>query len=130
MTTRTICLSFAIALALLAAAPTRAVDTGSVIPKLIPQPAQIVQLQGSFVVGANTPLRAGDGEVVREVGRQFKAMLGAGLPLRLDLAKESSRHDTIVFTLDPAKTWASPDAYTLDITTTGVLVSAGSALCA
>lgn len=126
MTTRTICLSFAIALALLAAAPTRAVDTGSVIPKLIPQPAQIVQLQGSFVVGANTPLRAGDGEVVREVGRQFKAMLGAGLPLRLDLAKESSRHDTIVFTLDPAKTWASPDAYTLDITTTGVLVSAGS----
>ena len=126
MTTRTACLNSALALALLAAAPTRAVDTGSVIPKLIPQPAQIVQLQGSFVVGANTPLRAGDGEVVREVGRQFKAMLGAGLPLRLDLAKESSRHDTIVFTLDPAKTWASPDAYTLDITTTGVLVSAGS----
>ena len=41
MTTRIACLTTAIALALLAAAPTRAADAGSVIPKLIPQPAQL-----------------------------------------------------------------------------------------
>ena len=90
MTTRTACLNSALALALLAAAPTRAADAGSVIPKLIPQPAQIVQLQGSFVVTAQTAVRTGDSEVERAVGAQFQAMLGDGWPLPLDLSQDGS----------------------------------------
>ena len=126
MTTRSVCLSSAIALALLAAAPTRAADAGSVIPKLIPQPSQIVQLQGSFVVDAHTAVRAGDGDVVREVGRQFKAMLGDDWPLPLDLSKDGSSQNKILFALDNSRSWASPDAYTLDVDATGVRVLAGS----
>ena len=126
MTTRSVCLSSAIALALLAAAPTRAADAGSVIPKLIPQPAQIVQLQGSFVVTTQTAVRAGDGDVVRAVGRQFKAMLGDDWPMPLDLSKDGSSQAKILFALDNSRSWASPDAYTLDVDADGVRVLAGS----
>ncbi|MDE2380729.1 MAG: family 20 glycosylhydrolase [Xanthomonadaceae bacterium] len=126
MTTRSACLISALALALLVTAPTRATDVGSVIPKLIPQPAQIVQLQGSFVVTAQTAVRTGDSEVERAVGAQFQAMLGDGWPLPLDLSQDGSGQGKIAFALDHSHTWGSPDAYMLDVDAAGVRVRAGS----
>ncbi|WP_256645913.1 beta-N-acetylhexosaminidase [Thermomonas paludicola] len=137
-TRRAICLPVAaVALCLLTAACRGPVGSAGlqaaaaadavVQPRLLPQPAQMRLTGGSFVVNAHTPLRAGDGAAVRAVGRQFKAMLGGGLALPLDLAKEGSRTGNIVFALDASRAWASPDAYSIDIDERGVRVYAGDA---
>jgi hexosaminidase len=116
---------FALCLAL----PPGIAAAGDVVaqPKLVPLPAHLVQKPGGFTVDANTPIRAGDGPVLRQVGRQFKAMLGERLPLPLDLAKDGSRTGNIVFALDHAQAWSAPDAYGIDIDGDGVRVYAGDA---
>ncbi len=99
----------------------------TVLPKLIPQPAHMVQKPGSFTVTAATPLRAGDGPEARKIGAQFKAMLGDALPLPLDLAKEGGRGNGIAFALDASRQWVAPDAYSIDIDGNGIRVHAGNA---
>lgn len=123
------CLPAALSVALAAAllcGPAFAADAGPVLPRLIPQPASMVQLPGSFEVNARTVLRAADGPQVRQVGAQFKTMLGAKFPLPLDLSKEGSAKGAILFALDPSVQWASPEAYQLEVDTDGVRVTAGS----
>ena len=117
----------AFCLGLLSASVASADEAGIVTPKLLPQPAHMVRMPGSFEVTADTPLRAADGPVLRQVGMQFKAMLGDRLSLRLDLAKDGSHGNNIVFGFDSARAWASPDAYSIDIDEHGVRVHAGDA---
>lgn len=127
MTSRTVTLSTILGLALLGTPHVHAAEAAPIQPRLIPQPALLLQKPGSFTVTTDTPVRAGDGPVVREVGMQFKAMLGERLPLRLDLAKEGRHAGNILFTLDTARAWSVADAYRIDIDAHGVRVSAGDA---
>lgn len=95
-------------------------------PKLIPQPLNMRQAEGGFTVTASTRVLAGDGEKVRRVGAQFKAMLPSTLPLALDLSKAGRAAGTITFSLDSAAKWPNADAYRLDIDRGGVRVQAGT----
>ena len=126
MQPRHVLLPAAFGIALLGAPAVRAADA-VVIPKLVPQPAHMVRMPGSFTVTASTPVRAGDGAAVRQVGAQFKAMLGERLPLVLDVAKDGSRGDNIEFALDATHAWSAPDAYRLVVDERGVRVTAGDA---
>ena len=126
MKPRTALLPAALCFALLAAPGVRA-DDAVVVPRLVPLPAHMVRKPGGFTVTADTPVRAADGPVLRQVGAQFKAMLGERLPLMLDLAKDGSRGNNIEFALDPTRKWSAPDAYSIDIDERGVRVYAGDA---
>lgn len=126
MKPRTALLPAALCFALLAAPGVRA-DDAVVVPRLVPLPAHMVRKPGGFTVTADTPVRAADGPVLRQVGAQFKAMLGERLPLMLDLAKDGSRGNNIEFALDATRKWSAPDAYSIDIDERGVRVYAGDA---
>lgn len=106
--------------------PLAAASQSTVVPKLIPQPAQLVQLAGHYTLHTHATVRAGDGAPLRQVGLQFQDMLGAAFPLQLDLAKESRQPAAIRFSLDNQRAWSTPDAYAIDITSHGIHVSAGS----
>lgn len=95
-------------------------------PKLIPQPAQMLQLPGSVALPVAAVVRAGDGPQLRQVGLQFKAMLGAAFPITLDWAKQATTRSDISFALDTTRPWPAADAYTLDVGRDGVQVRAGS----
>jgi hexosaminidase len=124
MKPRTALLPAAFCLALCAAPFARA-DQAVVVPRLVPQPARMVQGVGSLVVDADTRVHA-DGAAARTAAAQFLAMLPANGPLRLAV-DGGGAPGGIVFVLDASRAWSSPDAYTLDVGADGVRVAAGNA---
>ncbi|MBS0226020.1 MAG: family 20 glycosylhydrolase [Proteobacteria bacterium] len=100
----------------------RAGDAGIVIPKLLPQPAHMVRMQGSFAIDGNTGIHA-DGVVARTAATQFAAMLPASGPQPKRVASKTP--EGIAFAIDVAQSWPSPDAYAIDIDASGVRVRAG-----
>lgn len=112
----------AFCLGLLSTSGAWAGDAGIVTPKLLPQPAHMIQMPGSFAIDGNTRIHA-DGGVARTVAAQFMAMLPASAP-RPGLAA-SKAPGGIAFAIDATQAWPSPDAYAIDIDATGVRVRAG-----
>ncbi len=92
---------------------------------LIPAPASVKAGSGAFRVQTTTPVIA-DGAAA-DVARQFVAMLGKshGIALQASAARQGDR--AIRFALDPATPIESPEGYVLDVTSTGVNVTARDA---
>lgn len=106
--------------------PPCAAADAPVVPRLIPQPAHMLQRPGSFTVPAHARVQAGDDPRLRQVGRQFQAMLGDVFPITLEAANPATARADIAFVLDASRRWPLPDAYAIDIDGNGVRVRAGS----
>jgi len=109
------------ALGTMAAAP-----QGTPTP-LIPMPAQVVRHSGSFTVTAATPVLLHSQDPASEFAAQhFVDTLGqtSGLRLRVENGGSVSRHDAIVFQLDPGAEVAQGGGYTLDVSPQGIRVVA------
>lgn len=113
----------AFCLGLMSATSAWAGDAGIVIPKLVPQPAHMVQKSGSFMVDGDTRIHA-EGSVARTVAAQFAVMLPASVALQRKPVTGNSQ-DGISLAIDAARSWSSPDAYAIDIDAHGVRVAAG-----
>ncbi len=89
---------------------------------IVPRPQSIQPAAGSYLVDARTPVRA-QGEAAARVAAQFTGLLGKTTPLAL-AADAGNAKGGIVFRLAPAGADTSPEAYTLDISPTGIVVEA------
>ncbi len=98
-------------------------DAGIVTPKLLPQPAYMVQKPGSFMIDGNTRIHA-DGAAARTVAAQFAAMLPPSVSLQRQPLHDKAQ-DGIAFAIDAARAWPSPAAYAIDVDAHGVRVRAG-----
>ncbi len=87
---------------------------------LIPLPAKMEPRQGQFTLGASTPIHA-EGEAAQRVAKQFANFVSTAGKINLGLAAENAA-GAIRFAIDPALKNASPEAYTLEVTTDGITV--------
>ncbi len=91
---------------------------------IIPRPQSMQPAAGTFLVAAGTTVHA-QGEAAARVAAQFTGLLGRTTPLAL-ATDAGKAEDGIVFRLTPAGAGASPEAYALDISPTGIVVEAAS----
>lgn len=111
-----------------AAKPAQAVQPASATTLgLIPAPASLVAQAGAFPISANTPVLA-EGEGAQHVAAQFVEFLGKSHGLALKTGSSAGQgQGGIAFVIDPAAKGTSPESYTLDISPSGVKVSARDA---
>ena len=89
---------------------------------LVPRPASVQTAAGHYLVGGDTPVQA-NGEAAARVAVQFTELLGRTTPLQLDTHAGNAKGG-ILFRLAPAAAGASPEAYTLAVSPTGIVVEA------
>lgn len=117
------CSAITLAACLLLPLSSRATEA-VIVPKLIPQPAQMVQKAGNFTLQAHASVHTDASPQARQVGLQFKTMLGETFPLTLD--NSGSTPPAIQFALDSVRAWPAEEAYAIRVDSKGVQVSAGS----
>ncbi|HXV39933.1 MAG TPA: family 20 glycosylhydrolase [Steroidobacteraceae bacterium] len=92
---------------------------------VIPVPAQVETLAGSFVVTADTGVAASGGPEAELAARYFVGLLkrGGGFPLAVAVGGEAPRSPRIAFVQDDAA-HADPEGYELTVRADGVRIAA------